>query len=102
MFSLFNETFHSPNPHSVLTSNDRLYQVYRSHIDVMKVSTADRALDDFVLKSARTAFDIKLDLRFPGRFSTCLIVRAWENIPLRHEFRGFIYQRKLCALSQRR
>lgn len=53
-----------------------------------------------MLRSKRILFDLELDLKFPEIFHNHVIVRSWVDIPLRHEFRAFVYERRLCALSQ--
>jgi len=79
--------------------NQKLKALYRAMINSMKVLKAKEALDMFV-ESERIKFDLELDLRFPDEFSNHVIVRLWEDIPLENEFRAFVFDHKLTAISQ--
>lgn len=39
-------------------------------------------------------------LQFPGAFSVDIVIREWTQMSAAMEFRGFVYERKLNALSQ--
>mmetsp|Transcript_1483 Transcript_1483/g.1963 ORF Transcript_1483/g.1963 Transcript_1483/m.1963 type:complete len:372 (+) Transcript_1483:61-1176(+) len=79
--------------------NERVCALYKASLHSMKVYSAKEALD-LLLQSKRIAFDLELDVRFPSEFSTHVIVRPWREIPLMSEFRGFVTNKNLNALSQ--
>jgi hypothetical protein len=51
-------------------------------------------------RSSRIREDLMKALEFPGSFPVSIIVRAWTPMSAHQEFRGFVYNRKLTALSQ--
>eukprot|EP01106_Pelomyxa_sp_JSP_P018848 TRINITY_DN901_c0_g1_i1.p1 TRINITY_DN901_c0_g1~~TRINITY_DN901_c0_g1_i1.p1 ORF type:complete len:187 (-),score=40.71 TRINITY_DN901_c0_g1_i1:68-628(-) len=65
----------------------------------MKVQNAQDGLS-LLLLSKRIAFDLALDLKFESEFSLKIIVRPWTDIPLWGEFRAFVNNNKMTAVSQ--
>jgi hypothetical protein len=55
---------------------------------------------DLFLKSERISDDLSLAFEQPDKWSQCVVLREWVEIPLYFEMRGFVYDRKLTALSQ--
>lgn len=68
---------------------------------MMRVSSAKEAVDLFAY-SSRTVSDIRRVLSLPGSspFLMQIVVREWVDIPLSGEFRGFVANGNLNALSQ--
>lgn len=58
------------------------------------------AVEELFVKSDRIKFDLGLDLKFPDQFTMQLVCRPWRSIPLANEWRGFVRDFKLTALSQ--
>lgn len=91
--------FTSSNPTQSDAANSRLCAMYYASLQAMKVYSAEEALE-LLLDSKRIAFDLKLDLQFPEEFTTSIIVRPWISIPLHSEFRAFVCNGKMNAISQ--
>jgi len=83
----------------VPTDNDIMCTLCEAHIKVLKVGSAKEAMDLF-LQSARIYEDLKLGLQNPSSFNVNVIIREWHDIDIRHEFRGFVCDKKLTCLSQ--
>jgi len=81
------------------THNDIVIALFSSHIRALKVHHSREALDLFI-KSERIFSDIQLALGDKEKFSINVIVRKWIDIELRHEFRGFVFNKTLNCLSQ--
>jgi len=81
------------------TDNDIVIALYESHIQALKVNNAREAIEMFI-KSERIYSDLQLALSNRDTFVMNVIIRLWLPIELRHEFRGFVYDKKLNALSQ--
>jgi hypothetical protein len=81
--------------------NERLVGLRRAFMRVMAVTNADEALQ-LIMYSSRAISDIKRALDFADKSSwnLKLIVREFVEIPIEGEFRGFVYNNKLNALSQ--
>ena len=79
--------------------NARICALYEASLQSLRVESAAEALALFQ-QSARISFDLELDLRFPQNFSTSIILRPWVEIPLVSEFRGFVHDGVMTALSQ--
>jgi hypothetical protein len=75
-----------------------LEKLYRAQIDCMAVDSFDAAAE-LLMQSTRVLFDLQLDLAGPDTH-TSIVVRPWLDIPLSCEWRGFVFGRKLRALSQ--
>jgi len=82
-----------------LILNKKMEWLYRAHTLAMRVHSAQEALD-LILQSRRIYWDLTYDLKNPETFSTHLIVREWKNIPLESEFRVFVHEQKITAISQ--
>lgn len=83
-----------------LEQNRRICIWYEAAMQAMKCYSAQEAFE-LLLASERVQFDLKLDVRFPEEFSSAIIVRPWlPGMQLQSEFRGFVYQNQLVALSQ--
>jgi len=81
------------------SDNDVVIALYSSHIKALKVNCGREAIDMFV-KSERIFSDLQLALQNRDSFSLNVIIRKWLPIELRHEFRGFVFNKNLNALSQ--
>jgi hypothetical protein len=79
--------------------NRLLCMLYKASVHAMKVRSAKQALD-LMLTSRRILWDLLYDLEYPETFSNHVIVRKWENIDLEGEFRAFVYDGKMTAISQ--
>jgi len=87
------------SPNQQLIINEKLKALYKASTEAMKVDTAEEALHLF-LSSRRIYWDLQYALEFPESFDIQLIFREWKNIPLQYEFRAFVYNNKLTAISQ--
>ncbi|KAJ5078546.1 cell division cycle protein [Anaeramoeba ignava] len=65
----------------------------------LKVTSGAEALELF-RRSSRIREDLMRTLEFPGAFSLAIIIREWVEMDASMEFRGFVFNKKLNALSQ--
>ena len=79
--------------------NLKIQWLYKAHTQAMRIYTAEEALS-LLLQSRRIYWDLTFDLKFPEKFSTHIIIRKWENIPLESEYRIFVKSGKVTAISQ--
>lgn len=79
--------------------NARILAVLRAGTEMLKVRDAAGALD-MLLQSERIYQDMKLALMQDHRFEENIVVRPWRDIEVDMEFRGFVYDGRLTALSQ--
>lgn len=62
--------------------------------------TSGKAAIDLLANSERILTDLNRALDFPNLWDMKLIVRLFQPIPYSMEFRGFVHNKKLTALSQ--
>jgi hypothetical protein len=80
--------------------NELLKFIRKGITKALKVTTGKECMQ-LLLKSERTLRDLRLALEFPKIWNMQLIVREFDdNVELRNEFRGFVYNNQLNALSQ--
>ncbi len=77
--------------------NRRIYALYIASTTAMKVMSADRALD-MLIESGRTQQEISTTLRKNDQIY--LVVREWATFDVAHEFRAFVNEKKLTAMTQ--
>eukprot|EP00005_Dracoamoeba_jomungandri_P004086 CAMPEP_0174251732 /NCGR_PEP_ID=MMETSP0439-20130205/1466_1 /TAXON_ID=0 /ORGANISM="Stereomyxa ramosa, Strain Chinc5" /LENGTH=321 /DNA_ID=CAMNT_0015332129 /DNA_START=15 /DNA_END=976 /DNA_ORIENTATION=- len=79
--------------------NSRLIALIKSSINSLKVFSGKEALD-LIIASERSYEDLVLALDFPESWDMKVIIREWVSIDPSMEFRGFVCDKKLTALSQ--
>ena len=79
--------------------NTKLCCMLRAGLELLKAFSASDALDLF-LRSERIYQDMLLALERPDRWDEHFAVRRWVNIDVGMEFRGFVHDGRLNALSQ--
>jgi hypothetical protein len=81
--------------------NNELYLTFISSLtQAMKITNGNEALD-LLLNSERVFNDLKRAMEFPESFNVKLILREWNDlIVYEKEFRCFVYQNSLTAISQ--
>jgi len=83
-----------------LSENEKLIIVNESFIHSMKVHSFDEEFH-YLCQSGRVLEDLMLHLaQGQSRKPLQLIVREWVDIPIKYEFRGFVFGKKLVAISQ--
>jgi len=80
------------------SDQDKLEILNQAHINALRVTTGKETVALFC-ESDRIWEDLDLGLE-SGNFAQQVIIREWNPIPLKFEFRGFVCNRKLTALSQ--
>lgn len=90
---------HSISGYSAVPCDTKLVALYTAAKEVTCVHNVDEAMA-LLLASKRICFDLSLDLKFPEEFSLKIVVRPWVNIPMWGEFRAFVNNNKMTALSQ--
>jgi len=80
-------------------SNEKLIAYMTASGKSLKVLSGNEAIN-LLTTSERIFEDMELALETPNKFQNGLIIREWIDIPLELEFRGFVYGRKLTAVSQ--
>jgi hypothetical protein len=84
---------------STRTDNDKIMCLLETGMEVLKMYSAMDVLETFC-SSERVAQDMRIALEHPDRFSQNFIIRQWIDITPDMEFRGFVNNGKLNALSQ--
>jgi len=84
--------------------NFKIISLFQAHLSMLRVTSGKQALD-LLVKSARIYEDIKMELedlkkREDKQFKIQVIVRKFHSVNIKYEFRGFVYSKKLVALSQ--
>jgi hypothetical protein len=80
--------------------NELYLEFISSLTQAMKVTNGNEALD-LLLNSERVFNDLKRAIEFPEFFDVKLILREWnDSIVYQKEFRCFVYQNSLTAISQ--
>lgn len=79
--------------------NDCIAAALRAGTDMLRVRTASQALN-MLMQSERIYQDMKMALMIPERFEENIVVRQWQDIDVDMEFRGFVCNSQLTALSQ--
>lgn len=79
--------------------NDKIHAMLKAGTELMQVFTAKESLD-LMLSSERIFQDMQLAMAVPDRWDNNLIVREWVTIDVDMEFRSFVYDGKLTAISQ--
>lgn len=85
----------------MLDDNDKLIIARRAFFQCMRVHSAQEALE-LIMNSSRAISDLKRALDYADKIPYCmkLIVREFVDLPLHGEFRGFVCNGQLTALSQ--
>ena len=81
------------------SENEKLICLLRAAFQMLKIRTASDALNMF-LKSERIYQDMLLAIKMPHRFKENFVIRKFYEIDVDMEFRGFVFNGKLNALSQ--
>jgi len=81
------------------TDNAKIVCMLQAGLETMRVHTATEALDLFS-RSERIMQDMLLARQRPERWQENFAVRRWVDIPVDMEFRGFVKNGRLTALSQ--
>jgi hypothetical protein len=79
--------------------NARLIALIKASTNALKVHSGEEAVN-LIKVSERSNEDLLLALEFPDSWDMKIIIRKWVSIPPSMEFRGFVHEKKLTALSQ--
>jgi hypothetical protein len=82
--------------------NYEFLSFFTAQIQSLRIQNADEALE-LLTSSERVYEDLKSALDYADlrkEWGVHICVRKWYNFPVSNEFRGFVYGRKLVALSQ--
>ena len=82
-----------------MSENDAITCLLKAAFHSLKVQNAYDVLEMFI-KSERIYQDMLLALDVDARFNENFIIREFQNIDVDMEFRGFVFDCKLNALSQ--
>jgi hypothetical protein len=74
--------------------------VMRAGIQSLRHADAESVLDSFLTSDRVCEDDLPLALSFPERWSQHIVIREWIDIPTFCEFRGFVFDGHLTAVSQ--
>ncbi|MDP2438635.1 MAG: ATP-grasp domain-containing protein [archaeon] len=80
--------------------NDIVRAVMGCGIAALRLCTAEEVLDCFLTSDRVCEDDIPLALSFPHKWSQHIVLREWVDIPTEGEFRAFVFDGKLTAVSQ--
>lgn len=81
------------------SKNSQVIARIRSGIHSLKVASGSEALD-ILRHSDRVLLDLTEALDLSEQFNMAVILREWIDVPIQMEFRGFVRNRTLTALSQ--
>ena len=90
---------HSTNLTEINIENLQVTCLLKAAFEALKIKSAHAAVD-CCLRSERVYQDLLLALALPSRFRENWVVRQFVEIDVDMEFRGFVHQQKLTALSQ--
>jgi hypothetical protein len=91
---------HTISPDSV-DDNAIVIAIMGASIECLKLNTAEEVLNCFTTSDRVCCDDIPLALSFASKtWSQHLVIRKWVSIPTQNEFRGFVYNGQLTAVSQ--
>jgi len=76
-----------------------MISLLESSIFPLKIRNAKQVIDSFI-RSERIFQDFEMALKYPERYQQNFIVRKWVNIDIDLEFRGFVKNNRLNAVSQ--
>lgn len=79
--------------------NKRLICMLKAAFQCLKLTTAVECIDMFI-RSERIYQDMLLAIAIPHRFQENFVIRKFFEIDVDMEFRGFVFDRKLTAVSQ--
>lgn len=79
--------------------SQRYIAVFQSFMTSMKVTSGKMAVE-MLINSSRVHSDILFSMDFPKAFDVQVCIRDWVPMTPESEFRGFVYERKLNALTQ--
>lgn len=80
--------------------NEQIECLLRAAFECMRVQTGAEAIDMFI-RSERVYQDMLLcTAKSPHRFRENFVIREFRNIDVDMEFRGFVFDGRLTALSQ--
>jgi len=69
-------------------------------LKAQKIYSGEQAFNLLLFHSSRTRYDVSNALNYKDTWRNSIIVRKWMDIPIDMEFRGFVHQKELTALSQ--
>ena len=83
--------------------NARLIALVKASIQGLKIQTGKEAIE--LLTDSERVYDDLLTalehlVKYPKEFTQKIIIREWIDIPIDMEFRGFVHDKALNALSQ--
>eukprot|EP00455_Lapot_gusevi_P046612 TRINITY_DN615_c0_g2_i1.p1 TRINITY_DN615_c0_g2~~TRINITY_DN615_c0_g2_i1.p1 ORF type:complete len:356 (-),score=134.55 TRINITY_DN615_c0_g2_i1:205-1272(-) len=81
------------------TENDKIRALLRAGTESLRVETPTEALN-LMIHSERIMQDMRLALQHPGRFQENFVIRQWANIDFELEFRTFVSNGQMTAMSQ--
>eukprot|EP01124_Arcella_intermedia_P009398 TRINITY_DN16132_c0_g1_i1.p1 TRINITY_DN16132_c0_g1~~TRINITY_DN16132_c0_g1_i1.p1 ORF type:complete len:246 (+),score=54.86 TRINITY_DN16132_c0_g1_i1:367-1104(+) len=81
------------------SDNSKMISLLKAQIDSFMIKTGQEVLDSFT-RSERIYQDMMLALEHPQRFKQNFVIRKWYTIEPDMEFRGFVCNSKLTAVSQ--
>jgi len=89
------------NPMDKLNDVEKLTALRRAFFDTMRVENATEAME-LVMYSSRTVSDLvrALDHLDKVSWNMKIIIREFTPMPLHGEYRGFVHNKKLTAVSQ--
>eukprot|EP01012_Entosiphon_sulcatum_P021192 TRINITY_DN25974_c0_g1_i2.p1 TRINITY_DN25974_c0_g1~~TRINITY_DN25974_c0_g1_i2.p1 ORF type:complete len:217 (-),score=44.59 TRINITY_DN25974_c0_g1_i2:451-1101(-) len=86
-----------------LSDNDKLITLCKAELLALRVRSAADILGLFCAsKRIKADLQLALDLRpaRDGQHPLVIVLREWRELPLAGEFRGFVHEGRLTALSQ--
>ncbi|GFO13449.1 cell division cycle protein 123 homolog [Plakobranchus ocellatus] len=87
------------NENQVSVENAQITCLLKAAFQSLKMKSADDVID-MCVRSERVYQDLLLALALPDRFRENWVIRQFVDIDVDMEFRGFVHQKRLTALSQ--
>jgi hypothetical protein len=82
-----------------IDNNVLLAALLQSSIDTMLVRNSQEVLN-LLVQSDRAYEDLHFQVENKQTYEISLVIREWGNMQLHHEFRCFVYQKHISAVSQ--
>lgn len=83
-----------------ITPDEIVNIVFQAHVSSFRLFTAEEVMMTILHSNRVMTDEIPLVLEHKNEWKEQIVLRRWCDVPVRYEFRGFIFDGKLTALCQ--
>jgi len=73
---------------------------FQGHISSFRLFAAEEVMDTLLHSNRVITDEIPLVLEHQNEWKEAIVLRRWEDVPVRYEFRGFVFNGKLTCITQ--